>query len=116
MMAIGPRSSQYLNEVFAAENTSHFQATLDGKTSPLIPAILDFMYCQDHEISMTTENAVAFRQLAKMLKISPLEVNAANFILKDIGIHNLVTYLSECAYFNDIEVRLSSGLFYWTTL
>ena len=104
MMAIGPRSSQYLSEVFAAENTSHFQVTLDGKTSPLIPSILDFIYCQNHEINMTTENAVAFRQLAKMLKIFPLEVKAANFILKDIGIHNLVTYISECSYFNDIEV------------
>jgi len=104
VMAIGPRSSQYMNDVFASENTSNFQVTLDGKTFELIPEILDFMYCQDYEITMTTDNAVALRQLAKMLKITPLEAKAAKFILEDMGINNLVTYVSDCCYFNDVEV------------
>ncbi len=104
MMAVGQRSSQYMNDVFASENTSHFQVTLDEKTSVLIPDILDFIYCNNHDVTMTTENAVAFRQLAKMLKIWPLEVMSANFILNDMRIDNLVTYVTECSYFNDIEV------------
>lgn len=104
MMAIGPRSSQYMNDVFASENTSKFQVTLDEKTSTLIPEILDFIYCHDHDISMTTDNVVALRQLAKMLKISSLEVKTANFILEDMGINNLATYVSDCCYFSDIEV------------
>ena len=104
MMAAGPRSSQYMNEVFASENASHFQVTLDGKTFPLIPDILDFMYCHDHDIRMTTDNAISFRQLAKMLKISLLEVKVANFILEDMEIDKLMTYVSDCTYFNDTEV------------
>jgi len=104
MTAIGPRSSRYMNEVFASENASKFQVTLDEKTSTLIPEILDFIYCHDHDISMTTNNVVALRQLAKMLKISYLEVKTAKFILEDMEIDNLVTYVSDCCYFNDIEV------------
>jgi hypothetical protein len=104
MMAIGPRSSQYMNEVFASENASKFQVTLDDKTSTLIPEILDFIYCHDNDISMTTNNVVALRQLAKMLKIGSLEVKTAKFILEDMEIKNLATYVSDCCYFNDIEV------------
>ncbi len=104
MMAVGPRSSQYMNKVFASESASHFQVTLDEKTSVLIPDILDFIYHNDHDVNMTTNNAVAFRQLAKMLKICPLEVKAATFILEDMQIDNLVTYVSESSYFNDTEV------------
>jgi len=104
MMATGPKSSQYMTEVFATENTSKFLVTLDEKTSTLIPKILDFIYCHDRDVNITTDNAVALRQLATMLKIVPLEVKAANFILKDMAINNLVTYVSDCSYFNDVEV------------
>lgn len=104
MMAIGPRCSRYMNEVFASEDAFTFQVTLDKKTSALIPNILDFIYFHDYDIKITTDNAVALRQLAKMLKILMLEMMAANFILKDIGINNLVTYVSDCCYFNDVQV------------
>jgi hypothetical protein len=104
MMAIGPRSSKYMAEVFASENTSNFQVTLDERTAVLIPEILDFIYNGDFEVNVTTENVVALRQLAKMLKVIPLEVKAVNYILEDMRVDNLVTYVSDCCYFNDIEV------------
>lgn len=104
MMAIGPRSSKYMGDVFTSEDASNFQVTLDEKTSALIPEILDYIYCPGHDVTMTTDNAVAVRQLAKMLKINPLEVQAAEFILEDMEVDNMVTYVSECNYFNDTEV------------
>ena len=104
MMAIGPRSSQYMNEVFAAENTPNFHVTLDEKTSSLIPKILDYIYCDEYDIIITMDNAIALRQLAKMFKIVPLEMKAVRFILQDMGIQNMVTYVSDCCYFDDVEV------------
>jgi len=105
MIAVGPRSSGYMNDAFRSENASTFQVVLDEKTSSLIPKILDFMYCHENDIEITTENSVALRQLGKMLKIVPLEVKASNFILKDLGVsNNLSQYVTDGCYFNDEEV------------
>jgi hypothetical protein len=103
MMAVGPRRSDYMDEVFRSENASTFQMTLDEKTAILVPTMLDFVY-SNHDINITTEDAVPLRQLGKMLKIIPLEIKAATFIIEDIEISNMSAYVSDCCFYKDEEV------------
>ena len=104
MMAVGPRKSEYMNEVFRSNSASTFQITLDEKTAVLIPRILDFLYCHDYEMEVKTDNAVPLRQLAKMLKIVQLEIKAATFIIEDMTISNISSYVSDCSFYKDEEV------------
>ena len=103
MMAVGPRRSDYMDEVFRSEDASTFQMTLDEKTAILVPTMLDFVY-SNHDINITTEMAVPLRQLGKMLKIVPLEIKAATFIIEDIEISNMSAYVSDCCFYKDEEV------------
>jgi hypothetical protein len=105
MLAVGPRKSQYMEGVFHSETSDAFQLILDEKSSALMPNLLDFIYCHDYFIDVTTENVMSLRELSRVFKVLPLVKEATAFILKDMKSSNLSTYISEAAFFKDEQVQ-----------
>lgn len=105
MVAVGVKKSEYLDERFRTERSDVFQLSLDDKTSQHVPNLLDFMYCHDYEIDVSTENVVALLQLGKLFKVIPVVTKAAGFILEDMTISNMSTYVSESCLYKDEKVK-----------
>ncbi|KAL3943034.1 MAG: hypothetical protein SGARI_000075 [Bacillariaceae sp.] len=105
MLAVGPRKSEYLEDVFRTESSSAFQIVIDEKSSAFLPTLLDFIYCHDYSIDVNTENAMPLRQLGKIFKVVPLLVKVAGFILEDMKPSNLSTYVSDATFFKDEKVK-----------
>ena len=104
MLAVGPRRSEYLDEVFRSSTLSSTQLTLEDKAATLFPFLLDFMYCQDVEVHVTTDTAVAYRNVAATFKVIPLLVKVAGFLLEDLRIENMSTYITESSRYQDHKI------------
>jgi BTB/POZ domain len=104
MLAVGPRRSEFMEEVFRSESANTYLLSLDEKTSSYMPRLLDYIYCFDHAIEVTSENAMALRQLGKIFKVVPLVVKVAGFILEDLKCSTLSSYVSESSFYHDIQV------------
>ncbi|KAG7348542.1 BTB/POZ domain containing protein [Nitzschia inconspicua] len=104
MLAVGPRRSEFLTDVFRGENSCTYQLLLEMKVSSFMPCLLDYIYCPDYTIDVTTDNAMVLRQLAKILKVVPLVVKIAGFILEDLDSSTMSTYVAESSFFNDDQV------------
>lgn len=101
VLAVGPRRSEFLDELFHSKSTESYRVALDDLASSLIPHVLDFMYCHDYSIAVTTENAASLRQLGRMFRIIPLVVKVAGFIMEDMKVSNLDTYVADSCFYQD---------------
>mmetsp|Transcript_26677 Transcript_26677/g.63604 ORF Transcript_26677/g.63604 Transcript_26677/m.63604 type:complete len:1359 (+) Transcript_26677:15-4091(+) len=104
IVAVGPRRSEFLDDLFLLSHPS-YRLSLDDRSCSLIPQILDFMYCRDYRIHLTTENAPSLRQLGKIFKIIPLVVRIADFILEDMVTDNIGTYVSDSCFYSDTNLK-----------
>jgi hypothetical protein len=104
VLAVGPRRSEYLDKVFCSNTLSSAHIALEEKAANLFPLLLDFVYCHDVEVHVTTETAVAYRKVATTFKVIPLLVKVAGFILEDLKSSNMSTYVTESTRYKDQKV------------
>ena len=86
ILAIGPRRSEYMADVFNAEEKTGVKLTtveMEDLSARLFPVLLDFIYSAELEIHVTTKNAVVLRYLAQFFKVRPLIIRFTEFILED---------------------------------
>ena len=101
VLGVGPRRSLYLEKIFRSTSTASTKIELVDEASAFVPHLLDFVYCHDFQLGLTTENAMTFRYLAAIFKVSPILKQTAEFILNDMKIENMSRYISESAQFHD---------------
>jgi hypothetical protein len=104
ILGVGPRRSEFLGGIFRSSPDASTKLTLVDQSLAYIPYIFDFAYCHDYELDLTTENVMPYRYLAEIFQISPLVKQTAAFILHDMKIENMSTYISESYRYNDITV------------
>ena len=107
VLAFGPRQSKLLADMFqkTKENESRTASiTLGYTTAALVPQVLDFIYSPQNEIKIVSETAVTLRFLARYFKIWLLNEKILEFIVDDISLDNVTTYVSYCNTFDDIKV------------
>ena len=104
VLAVGPRRSEHLDAIFRSKTLSSTRISLEENAAKVFPLFLDYFYCHDFEISITTETAVAYRNLAHIFKVTSLLAEAAGFILRDVAISNMSTYIVQSNQFKDQKV------------
>jgi hypothetical protein len=105
ILACGPRRSKHLDTIFQSSNLSSAHFVLDNKATDLFPCILDFIYCHDHELQLTTENAVVYRSIGEKFQINSLIFNTTRFIQEDMQVSNMTAYVTEIEAHNDHKLR-----------
>jgi hypothetical protein len=101
ILAIGPRKSEHLETIFRSNTLSSTRIPFEQNAADLFPHLLDFIYCHDCELHVTAKTAAAYRHLAIVFKVVPILVQVAEFILEDMHISNLSTYISKTAHYDD---------------
>jgi hypothetical protein len=104
MVAIGPRRSEYLDTLFRSSELPSTQLTMKEKPANLVPILLDYMYCHDVEVEVTTETVLAYRKVALTFKVIPLLVKAAGFILQDVQTETMSTYVEQATRYKDKQI------------
>jgi hypothetical protein len=104
MLAVGSRKSIYMLGIFRTKTSRNFKVSLDERAASFVPSLLDYIYCHNCSINVTSENAMSLRQLGKIFKVIPLVVKVAEFILEDLNSSNMSTYVEESSFFRDTKV------------
>ena len=104
IVAVGSRRSEYFDSLFRSSSQQSVELALDSKALNILPAVLDYMYCHDVEIQISTDTALAYRTIALKLKIVPLLVNAAGFILRDVRTETMGTYIEQAIGLKDERI------------
>ncbi len=101
ILGVGPRRSEFLLGVFRSNTVSTAKIALEDEASAYVSKILDYAYCHDLKLDLTTENVMAYRYLARVFKIFPVLEETAKFMLPDMTIENMSTYISNSSRFDD---------------
>eukprot|EP00980_Cylindrotheca_fusiformis_P003640 scaffold818_cov136-Cylindrotheca_fusiformis.AAC.6 len=105
ILACGPRRSNHLHRLFQSTVQSSAHFFLDAKGAEVFPCILDFLYCQEYELLLTTSNAVAYRNISEKFEIDSLLFITTRFIHEDMQISNLTAYFNEICAHKDCKLR-----------
>jgi hypothetical protein len=105
ILACGPRRSKHLDTIFQSSNLSSAHFVLDNKAADLFPCILDFIYCHDYELQLTTDNAVVYRSIGEKFQMNSLIFNTTRFIQEDMQVSNMTAYVTEIETHNDHKLR-----------
>jgi hypothetical protein len=108
VLAFGPHRSEFLAEVFRTKSTPPGSCStrflMEHAAATMFPLLLDFVYSPAIELDVKTENAVALTYLATILKVRPALVKVAGFIVDDINVSNLDTYVTDSSIYEDHKV------------
>ena len=112
ILAIGPRKSCYFERVFHSSqlqecSTSTSQIVLEKTAADAVPALLDFMYSKD--IDMTTNQAGALRVLAQYFIVNLLYHKMMTFIREDINMTNVYIYIQNAIILEDFDMVAFAG-------
>lgn len=101
IIGVGPRRSEVLEAVFRSSAHPWTEITVVDEATALLPSVLDFMYCNDYELELQTGNVLAYRYLANLARIPSILTRTSDFVLKDMRIENMATYISQSSLFRD---------------
>jgi hypothetical protein len=105
ILAFGKRRSKHLDSIFCSSTVCSTHFVLDSKVVDYFPLVLDFLYCHDYELELTTENALAYRSIANTFQVTSLMAEATHFIEQDIQLSNMPTYVAEVDEYKDYKLR-----------
>ena len=105
ILAVGPRRSKYLDNLFHSkmETSAHF--VFDENVAKCFPPLLDFIYSEYCDLQLTTENSILFRHLAKQFQIPSLMTKVTAFIEQDMQVSNMISYVTDISTYNDHPLR-----------
>lgn len=104
-LACGPRKSSHLDSLFKERSTSSAHFFFCSKSCDVFPSVLDFMYCDDTELKFTTTNVVIYRWIGYELKIKSLVAATTRFILEDMQVSNMTSYVSDMEVHGHLGMR-----------
>mmetsp|Transcript_5658 Transcript_5658/g.7230 ORF Transcript_5658/g.7230 Transcript_5658/m.7230 type:complete len:477 (+) Transcript_5658:104-1534(+) len=125
-IAVGPRKSEYFANIFKRMNSYRDDGetrtdSSDGRNNSVrnitkieltpqaascFPVMLDFMYSlEGTPLAITTESAVALRQLASSFGVRALFRETTDFIKGDLCPRTAVTYLIDAIHFQNLKLR-----------
>ena len=105
IIGVGPRSSRALENVFRTTTDPSTDISVVDEAADLLPSVLDYVYCDDYDLDLKTENVLAYRHLARLFLIPSILKQTAEFILKDIKIANMNIYVSQSSLFCDEVIK-----------
>jgi hypothetical protein len=108
ILAHGPRRSAFFAEIFqndfmANEMNTSSSFRLDSHAASAFPALLDYIYGADLEIS--TNNATSLHYLSEYLKINQLKLESLHFCHENMSLENLHIYYILAKLLNDTAVK-----------
>ncbi len=74
---------------------------LHQMAADVFPVLLDYMYSNQGQITITTENAVPLYSLAALLEIKPLRRRVRDFWTQDLSMENLCKYYQRAHIFKE---------------
>jgi len=103
-VAVGPRKSEYLEGILRSNSRGSTRLALEEKAANLFPFLLDYMYCHDVRLHITSGTAVSYLHVAQFFQIMPMIISVTEFILKDVSLENLSEYIVEAGNYNEEKV------------
>lgn len=101
ILGVGPRRSEFMEGLFRSNTVATAKITIEDEASGFVSNLLDYAYSHDSKLDLTTDNVMVYRYLARVFKIHPVIMETAKFILPDLKIENMSTYISHSSRFND---------------
>jgi hypothetical protein len=110
ILAVGPSKSDYFGSLFrnsdrlAESESKTSYITLEDRAAKAFPSLLDFMYCPNNQLMVTTDTAIALRYLAQYFGVRLLFKKVMEFLREDMNLTNIHTYISDSMLFQDEKV------------
>lgn len=116
ILSKGTKKSDFFVNLFHLENKK--QVVEDGcvmkvhvNASGLIPIMLDYMYCTNDDLELTTSNSVGLKHLSEFFGIRELAKRSVTFLYEDVSIWTVQNYLMDAIAFDDLAAqKLCAGV------
>lgn len=112
ILSRGTKKSDFFDVLFAlsedqkVENDGYSLTKVHANGATLIPEMLDFLYSPSDQLEIASpEIAVGLRHLSEFFGIRALAARSSKFILNDMCIDNVTTYIQCANAFDDFQTQ-----------